>query len=80
MYVPEKLKLNKFVFVDLPKPSTYFARLGGMRPSIPAGVYSGDEILPHGNKTDILAMAESANINQIRREAAEARDRAQESE
>lgn len=77
MYVPEKLKLNKFVLVDIPKPSVYFARLGGLRPSLPAGVYSGDEILPRGNKTDLLAMAESANLAQIRREAAEARDKAQ---
>lgn len=82
MLIPEKLKINRFRFVDIPKNSDYFARLGGQRPIPPASAYVEDsEGIPrYGNKTDILAHADAINMEQIRREAAEARDRAQREE
>lgn len=41
MYVPEKLKVNKFVDVQIPSNKDYFARLG--RQALPDGQYTGDE-------------------------------------
>ena len=56
MYKPEKLKLNKFVKVAIPKNSDFFARMSGNFPNIPDSAYSGDEpMVPEGRKTDILA-------------------------
>lgn len=75
MFVVEKLKLNKFVHVEIPKNSDFFYRLAGARPVAPAGAFTGDDIVPNGmNKIDELYRADSVNLNQLRREAAEARN------
>lgn len=58
MFVPEKLKLNKFRLVRLPKPVDYVGRFG-LVPS-PGSKYSGDEVFSStGTKTELLAQAES---------------------
>lgn len=44
MYVPESLKVNKFVDVKIPSNKDYFARLG--KQSLPEGYYTGDEAAP----------------------------------
>lgn len=44
MYIPEKLKLNKFRQVDIPANRDYFARYGMLE--VPASKYSGDESMP----------------------------------
>ena len=53
MYVPEKLKLNKFKLVRIPRPSEIVARFGLV--NSPASKYSGDESSsPMLNKTEYL--------------------------
>lgn len=68
MFVVEKLKLNKFVHVEIPKKSDYFARLAGLSVNIPSSAYSGDEMPPKGNKTDILAQMDAKNSAALERE------------
>ena len=65
MFVVDKLKLNKFVHVEIPKNSDFFYRLAGARPTAPANAYTGDDILPQSmNKVDILSRADSVHRNQ----------------
>ena len=42
MYVPAKLKLNKFIDVNIPSNKSYFSRLGEVKP-LPDS-FTGDEI------------------------------------
>lgn len=44
MYVPEKLKLNRFKLVAIPKKMEYFQRFGANAAPLPT---SGDEVAPH---------------------------------
>lgn len=75
MFVVEKLKLNKFVHVEIPNNSDFFYRLSGARPVAPENAYTGDEYMPNSmNKVDMLAAADRVNMNQLRQEAAEARN------
>lgn len=55
MYIPEKLKLNAFRLVAVPKPAEMFARFGYQTPS--AAVFTGDDEVVSivGRKTDVLA-------------------------
>lgn len=56
MYVPDKLKLNKFRLVRIPSNAEYFRRYGAGNDS--KGVYSGDEMLSTGErKIDSIAGA-----------------------
>lgn len=57
MYIPEKLKLNRFRQVNIPRPKDYFARFGNM--STPSGRYSGDQSLISGRKTDVLSRVDA---------------------
>lgn len=78
MYCPEKLKLNKFRLVSIPKNRDFFARLGGTRPSVPSGAFTGDDYIPSGmRKIDQLSAAQKMELNNLRAEAAEARNKAQ---
>ena len=52
MVIEEKMKLNKFQQVSIPKPSDMFARLGFRQ--TPASEFAGDQTLPTGNKVDQL--------------------------
>lgn len=52
MVIPEKMKHNRFRIVTIPKNRKYFERFG-FSPS-PSSAFSGDEVLPSGNKTDQL--------------------------
>lgn len=80
MYVVEKLKGNRFQDVAIPKNRDYFRRMNGNYPVPPLSAYSEDATVPLGmNKTEILATAGYVDIQAIRREAAEARNAAQES-
>lgn len=81
MKVNDKLKLNKFRFVSIPKNADYFARLGGARPVAPNGAYSGETCISNNlSKVEQLYEAEKMNLNAIRQEAAENRNKAQETE
>lgn len=55
MYIPEKLKLNAFRHVAIPKPVEMFARFGYQTPT--PSVFTGDDELVSigGRKTDDLA-------------------------
>lgn len=53
MYIPDKMKLNKFRQVRIPANNEYFARFGTAFGSPSVG--TGDEVLFTGNKTDVLA-------------------------
>lgn len=56
MYVPEKLKLNKFRDVRIPSPAEYFGRFGTSVPPVSENRMTGDEdVMLNGRKTDILA-------------------------
>lgn len=68
MFVPEKMKLNMFKLVHLPRPIEYVSRFGLI--NSPVQQYSGDDSSSpfRLNKTELLAQAES----QLEREAAEA--------
>ena len=48
MYVNEKMKLNKYVQVKIPKNSEYFRRFNGNLPIPSDGSFSGDEAAPAG--------------------------------
>lgn len=41
MFVPDSLKVNKFVDVAIPSNKDYFARLG--KQALPEGQYTGDD-------------------------------------
>lgn len=56
MRVPENLKLNKFVYIRIPKLATEFAKHGFMA-ALPNN-YTGDEKAPtSGRKSDNVANA-----------------------
>lgn len=59
MYVPdEKMKINKFRIVAIPKPIEYMQRFGSAE--MPSSSYSGDEYAPlPKNKVDMLADADA---------------------
>lgn len=55
MFIPEKMRINKFKDVAIPQNKDYFARLAGNVVQAPAGAYTGDEpVHIEGNKTDEL--------------------------
>ena len=58
MYVPdEKMKVNKFRVVAIPRPIEYMSRFGTA--DMPSSSYSGDEYVPlPRNKVDMLADAD----------------------
>lgn len=58
MWVPdEKMKINKFRQVAIPKPIEYMQRFGSA--DMPSSSYSGDEFAPlPRNKVDMLADAD----------------------
>lgn len=57
MYIIEKLKLNRFKMVAIPKPCELYARLG--HGNLPAdSAYTGDDIASmNKRKTDQMAQA-----------------------
>lgn len=63
MFVPDKLKLNRFKLVKIPSNKDYFGRVG-LQSAGTASQYTGDEpaILPQ-NKIDQIAQAD-AEYNQ----------------
>lgn len=53
MYVPEELKVNKFVDSRIPSNRDLFARLGNQ--SMPDNVYTGDNPAPYpSSKIDLI--------------------------
>lgn len=44
MYIPEKMKINKFEEVAIPSNKSFFSRLGFVAPE--SLKYSGDEVVP----------------------------------
>lgn len=59
MFVPdEKMKINKFRIVSIPKPIEYMQRFGSAE--MPSSSYSGDDYAPlPKNKVDMLADADA---------------------
>lgn len=59
MYVPdEKMKINKFRIVAIPKPIEFMQRFGSAE--MPSSSYSGEEYAPlPKNKVDMLADADA---------------------
>lgn len=73
MYKPDKMRLNKFVDVAIPKNSDYFARMAGNLPTIGSQFFSGDEVVPQNDrKVDVLADIDAYDRMMQRKEAAEA--------
>lgn len=72
MYIPEKLRNNKFRQVAIPKRRDLFARFGFATPS--ESLFAGDdEFIPSaGRKTDILADMDAYDKMMAREEAAAA--------
>lgn len=56
MFVPDKLKLNKFVHVRIPSNKEYFARVGLSSTGL-SNQYTGDELADTG-KTKIDSIAD----------------------
>lgn len=55
MFVPDKLKLNKFQLVRIPSNKDYFGRVG-LTGTGPSSSYTGDEIAPMAqSKMDQIA-------------------------
>lgn len=53
MYIPEKMKVNKFHDVAIPSNKSFFSRLGNVDPNILK--YTGDEVAPEPmSKTDSI--------------------------
>lgn len=70
MYCNEKMKLNKFRRVAIPKNSEYFRRFNGNLPIPSNGSFSGDEVLPSGlTKVEQISYAERINEQKLREEA-----------
>lgn len=68
MFVPEKLKLNKFVLANIPSNKNLFARLGFLSAGT-SGQYSGDDTLPLGQtKIDTFADMEELDRQRQREE------------
>lgn len=44
MYIPEKMKVNKFVDVAIPSNKSFFSRLGEVK--VDPSSYTGDEVAP----------------------------------
>lgn len=78
MFVCAGLKGNRFKEVAIPKKSEYFARLNGQLREPTSQYFSGDSEVPISgmSKVDELDLANRANMNAIRREAAEAAEAA----
>lgn len=55
MYVPEKLKLNKFRAVKIPSKAEYMQRFGLVESTLP---YTGDETYHAERKTESMAQIE----------------------
>lgn len=54
MYIPEKMKLNKFRLCSIPRNRDYFVRYGFAEPG--ANSFSGDEVAPMpSNKIEQVA-------------------------
>lgn len=70
MYCNEKMKLNKFVQVAIPKNSEYFRRFNGNLPVPSNGNYSGDEVVPQGlTKVEQISAANRLNEQYLADEA-----------
>lgn len=80
MFVEEKLKLNRFQHVSIPSNSDLWQRSGCALVVPGSSQFSGEgEPVPGVlRKSDIFHRAMSEEMNEIRREAAEERDRQQE--
>lgn len=73
MYIPEKLKLNKFRFVDIPKPITYFKRFGYQ--STNPVQFTGDQVAPASmSKIDEINLGAKINENYLELETKQAND------
>lgn len=48
MFVPKKLKLNRFKVVNLPSNKDYFARFGNR--TLPEQMFTGDEFAPSASR------------------------------
>lgn len=65
MYVPEAMKINKFVDVRIPSNKDYFARLG--RQSLPEGQYTGDQPAPMpSDKVESISAEEQRLFDEMR--------------
>lgn len=62
MYVIEKLKLNKFVPVSIPKNRDLYARIGGRVPQLGTGGFTAEI---GKSKLDLIADSESALESQM---------------
>lgn len=70
MYCNEKMKLNKFVKVSIPKNSEYFRRFNGNLPIPSNGNFTGDEVLPEGmTKNQQLSYANRINEQMLAEES-----------
>ena len=67
MFVPDKLKLNKFVQCNLPTPRSLFAKVGMVKPE--SGIYTGEDVVPHSlNKTELYSLMDEWDAQRQRDE------------
>lgn len=78
MYCNDKMKLNKFVQVAIPKNSEYFRRFNGNLPVPSNGNFSGDEVIPAGmTKVEQISAASRLNEQFLAQEAQEGKEGAE---
>lgn len=66
MFVPEKLKLNRFKLVKIPSNRDYFGRVGLSSPGSPAQ-YTGDDLaVPPQSKIDQILDADKEYSDYLR--------------
>lgn len=71
MYCPDdKMKINRFKSVKIPRNCEYVRRFGKMTPM--ESQYTGDQLAPRsGNKVDMLYQAELMDLQDQRSESAD---------
>lgn len=63
MYVPnDKMKINRFKVVAIPRPIEYMRRFGAA--STPSNAYTGDDVAPV-NKNKVEVLADAAYLNDL---------------
>lgn len=67
MFINDKMKVNKFKLVAIPRNRDYFGRLGNN--ACPESMYSGDVFIPQGNKVDVLAYMDAYDAMKQREES-----------
>lgn len=68
MYIPTKLKLNRFKSVSIPSAREMYIKFRGNLPT-DNSAYSGDESVSDGRKLDVFSSIASMDAKHLREES-----------